>query len=193
MLIQAGALVNGTTIRRETAGPERFTYYHVELADHALILAEGAPAETFIDNVDRLAFDNWEEHEALYPDGKEMAELELPRAKSHRQVPMATRARLARRAAHLAPGPLPPDKPRPTISILSDGTVARPPRAGGTPPSAGFRGRLAACSGSEASNTLRRRMYPAYGFRRAMAKFITGYSACFHHLSRFIQITELSV
>jgi hypothetical protein len=75
----------------------------VELADHALILAEGTPAETFIDNVDRLGFDNWEEHEALYPDGKEMAELALPRAKSHRQVPPPIRARLARRAALLMP------------------------------------------------------------------------------------------
>ena len=70
VLIQAGALVNGTSIIRESGGPERFTYYHVGLADHALILAEGAPAETFIDNVDRLAFDNWEEHLALYPEGK---------------------------------------------------------------------------------------------------------------------------
>jgi hypothetical protein len=103
ILIQAGALVNGTNVFREATAPERFMYYHVELADHALILAEGAPAETFIDNVDRLAFDNWEEHVALYPDGKKMEELDLPRAKSRRQVPSAIRARLARRAARLMP------------------------------------------------------------------------------------------
>ncbi|MDO9714589.1 Hint domain-containing protein, partial [Paracraurococcus lichenis] len=54
VLVQAGALVNGITIRRETAVPTSFTYYHVELADHALILAEGVPAETFVDNIDRL-------------------------------------------------------------------------------------------------------------------------------------------
>ena len=102
VLIQAGALVNGSTIRREENVPTVFTYYHVELADHALILAEGVPAETFVNNVDRMAFDNWDEHLALYPQGLAVAELPLPRAKSHRQVPMATRARLAGRAAELA-------------------------------------------------------------------------------------------
>ena len=97
-LIQAGALVNGTSIVRETAVPKVFVYYHVELDDHSLILAENAPAETFIDNVDRLAFDNWTEHEALYPDGKPIEELPYPRAKAHRQVPVEMRIRLAERA-----------------------------------------------------------------------------------------------
>ena len=95
VLIQAGALVNDSTIRREQDVPTIFTYYHVELADHVLLLAEGVPAETFVDNVDRMAFDNWDEHLALYPQGLVVVELALPRAKSHRQVPMATRARLA--------------------------------------------------------------------------------------------------
>jgi hypothetical protein len=101
-LVQAGALVNGTTVRREAASavPEVFTYWHVELADHALVLAEGVPAESFIDNVSRLAFDNWDQHEAA-PEPAPMAELAMPRAKSHRQVPMATRRRLAERAAEL--------------------------------------------------------------------------------------------
>ncbi|MCW2283009.1 hypothetical protein M2323_000844 [Rhodoblastus acidophilus] len=102
-LIHAGALVNGTSIVRETNVPKVFTYYHVELADHALILAEGVPAETFVDNVDRMAFDNWAEHEALYPQGKAIAELPYPRAKAARQVPIAVRKILAERAALLAP------------------------------------------------------------------------------------------
>ncbi len=102
VLIQAGALVNGTSIRREENVPKVYTYYHVELADHALILAEGVPAETFVDTVDRLAFDNWAEHLALYPAGREIAELPLPRARSHRQVPMALRRHLAGRAAVVA-------------------------------------------------------------------------------------------
>ena len=97
-LIQAGALVNGTSIVRETAVPKVFVYYHVELDDHSLILAENTPAETFIDNVDRLAFDNWAEHEALYPDGKQIEELPYPRAKARRQVPVQMRVRLAERA-----------------------------------------------------------------------------------------------
>jgi hypothetical protein len=99
VLAQAGALVNGTSIAREHDVPTSFTYYHVELADHALVLAEGAPAETFIDNVDRAAFDNWAEHEALPPPVAPLEEMALPRARSARQLPAATRARLAARAA----------------------------------------------------------------------------------------------
>ncbi|MDO9713537.1 Hint domain-containing protein [Paracraurococcus lichenis] len=103
VLVQAGALVNGTTIRRETAVPTSFTYYHVELADHALILAEGVPAETFVDNIDRLGFDNWAEHEALYGEEAPIAEMELPRAKAQRQVPQSVRTLIAARAAILTP------------------------------------------------------------------------------------------
>ena len=98
-LIQAGALVNGTSIVREYNVPINLTYYHVELDEHALILAENAPAESFIDNVDRLRFDNWGEHAALYPDGKPLKELPYPRAKSYRQVPVNVRVKLAERAS----------------------------------------------------------------------------------------------
>ncbi len=95
ILVQAGALVNGNTILQETNVPEMFVYYHVELSSHALILAEGIPAETFIDNVQRLAFDNWQEHEALGDAPKPLVEMNLPRAKSARQVPQALATRLA--------------------------------------------------------------------------------------------------
>jgi hypothetical protein len=98
MLVNAGALVNGTSITRERDVPATFTYYHVELHDHSLILAENTPAETFIDNVDRMGFDNWAEHEALYPDAEPIQEMAYPRAKAARQVPAAIRARLAARA-----------------------------------------------------------------------------------------------
>jgi hypothetical protein len=97
ILIQAGALVNGRSIVRERQVPETFTYYHVELADHALILAEGTPAETFVDNVSRRGFDNWAEHEALYGDAP-IAEMAYPRAQSRRQVPAEIWAQLADRA-----------------------------------------------------------------------------------------------
>jgi hypothetical protein len=97
-LIQAGALVNGSSIVRERNVPRVFTYYHVEVDDHSLIFAENTPAETFVDNVDRLGFDNWPEHEALYPNGKPIEELPYPRAKSHRQVPVSIRVMLGARA-----------------------------------------------------------------------------------------------
>ncbi|MBR0657472.1 Hint domain-containing protein, partial [Plastoroseomonas arctica] len=87
ILVQAGALVNGTTILRQFDVPEVFTYHHIELQAHELVLAEGAPAETFVDNIDRLGFDNWEEHEALYGCEPSIPEMDRPRAKAQRQVP----------------------------------------------------------------------------------------------------------
>lgn len=95
VLVQAGALVNGATITRERDLPERFAYYHVELGDHALILAEGVPAETFVDNAGRRAFDNWRDYEAIHGDGEAIRELDLPRIKSPRQLPASLRALIA--------------------------------------------------------------------------------------------------
>ncbi len=98
ILIQAGALINEISIVRETRLPKVFTYYHVELEDHSLILAENVPAETFVDNVDRLAFDNWREHEELYGNDTSIVEMDYPRAKAYRQVPRLIRDRLLQRA-----------------------------------------------------------------------------------------------
>lgn len=102
VFVQAGALVNGVSITREDANlPERLVCFHVELADHALILVEGVPAETFIDNADRLAFDNRDEHLA---DGAPLREMPHPRAKAHRQVPRALRERLMARGLEICGG-----------------------------------------------------------------------------------------
>ena len=97
VICHAGALVNGTTITRVPLAEmgETYTVYHIETEAHEIILANGAPAETFIDNVSRRVFDNFAEFEALYGDVPEMAELPYPRAMSARQVPGAIRARLA--------------------------------------------------------------------------------------------------
>lgn len=96
VLCNAGALVNGTTIRRVPLAEmgERYTVYHVETEDHEIILANGAPAETFIDNINRRVFENHAEFEALYGQPMDMVELALPRAMSVRQVPLAIRKRL---------------------------------------------------------------------------------------------------
>lgn len=105
VLVHAGALVNGTTIRRIPAAEleERFVVYHIETENHEIVLAEGTPAETFIDNVSRQRFDNHGEYEALYGADSAMEQLEQPRAMSHRQVPAAIHARIAKAAAALAP------------------------------------------------------------------------------------------
>ncbi len=100
-LIQAGALVNGISIVREKNVPEMFTYYHIETEHHSLILAENAAAETFVDNAGRFAFDNWPEHQALYPEGKPIVEMSYPRAKSYRQVPRVIRDSLIDRGIAL--------------------------------------------------------------------------------------------
>jgi len=54
VLIPAKLLVNGTSIaqvKRATV-----TYYHVELPDHVVILAEGLPVESYLDTGDRTNF-----------------------------------------------------------------------------------------------------------------------------------------
>ncbi|WP_306046502.1 Hint domain-containing protein [Nioella sp. MMSF_3534] len=93
VICHAGALVNGTTITRVPLAEmgETYTVYHIETEEHEIILANGAPAETFIDNVSRRAFDNYSEFEALYSDVPEMEELPYPRAMSARQVPARIR------------------------------------------------------------------------------------------------------
>jgi hypothetical protein len=99
--INAGALVNGTTITLEPLAslPDRVTYYHVETEDHDIILANGTPAETFVDYVGRQAFDNHAEYAELYGDERIIAEMPLPRISTARLVPPALRNRLSGDAA----------------------------------------------------------------------------------------------
>jgi len=101
VLVHAGALVNGASIVRVTEVPRAFIYYHVELDDHSLILAENTPAETFIDHPQRLSFDNWDERRGLFPRGRDIEELPYARAKSPRQVPVHVRVALAERVRML--------------------------------------------------------------------------------------------
>lgn len=64
-LVPAHLLVNGVTIFREPAAAVE--YLHLELKDHDIILAEGAPAETFVGCDSRALFDNAAEFRTLYP------------------------------------------------------------------------------------------------------------------------------
>lgn len=97
VLVHAGALINGDTIRQvpDNDLPRRFTVYHVETEAHAMLLANGAPSETFIDNVPRHVFDNYAEYTALCGADRPVIEAPYPRAQSARQIPKALRARLA--------------------------------------------------------------------------------------------------
>jgi hypothetical protein len=66
VLIPVRHLVDGVTIRQEML--ERITYFHVELARHDLLLAEGLPCESFLDTGQRAAFTNGGVAVQLHPD-----------------------------------------------------------------------------------------------------------------------------
>lgn len=66
-LICARQLVNGTTIRQETDWTS-VEYFHVELESHAILLAEGLPAESYLDTGNRGFFANSGAPLALHPD-----------------------------------------------------------------------------------------------------------------------------
>jgi hypothetical protein len=58
LLIPVRQLINGRSIVRCTVDANAIEYFHIELAGHEVILAEGAPAETLRGRGD-IAFDNW--------------------------------------------------------------------------------------------------------------------------------------
>jgi Hint domain len=66
-LVPARLLVNGSTILRDASIAE-ITYYHIELPRHALLLAEGAAAESWLDTGNRATFANAPVPTDLYGD-----------------------------------------------------------------------------------------------------------------------------
>ncbi|MCB8880174.1 Hint domain-containing protein [Acidisoma cellulosilytica] len=54
VLIPVKHLVNGKTVRRMP--PRSLMYYHIELEQHDVVLAEGLPCESYLDTGDRAAF-----------------------------------------------------------------------------------------------------------------------------------------
>ncbi|HEX7389098.1 MAG TPA: Hint domain-containing protein, partial [Acidiphilium sp.] len=67
VLIEAKNLVNGATILRDRAA-RQVTYYHVELDAHDVLLAEGLPAESYLDDANRAMFANGADAMTLHPD-----------------------------------------------------------------------------------------------------------------------------
>jgi hypothetical protein len=66
-LICARQMVNGATILQEQDCAS-VDYYHVELDAHAILLAEGLPAESYLDTGNRGFFGNADEPLILHPD-----------------------------------------------------------------------------------------------------------------------------
>ncbi len=96
LVINAGALVNGGSIAWVPFAemPDPVVYYHIETDAHDVILAEGAPAETFIDVAGRQVFDNYQGYIDLYGAERIIPEMDRPRISSQRLVPDAIKARL---------------------------------------------------------------------------------------------------
>ena len=67
VLIEAKDLVNGASIV-QAEKIERVDYFHIELFNHDVMFAEGAAAESFIDNDSRAMFQNVADYFALYSD-----------------------------------------------------------------------------------------------------------------------------
>jgi hypothetical protein len=65
LLVEAKDLVNGVSIV-QAEHVESVEYFHVELDTHDVIIAEGALAETFIDDDSRALFHNAHEYATLY-------------------------------------------------------------------------------------------------------------------------------
>jgi autotransporter passenger strand-loop-strand repeat protein len=66
-LFEAVALINGITVIQEQT--TRFvTYHHIELEQHDIMLAEGLPAESFLDTGNRDMFENTTGALQLHPD-----------------------------------------------------------------------------------------------------------------------------
>ncbi len=127
-LVRAKLLINGMSIVQER-GLAAVSYHHVELDDHAILLAEGVPAESYLDTGNRGFFANSGLPLVLHPDL--MAEVPeapscAPHACSVAEVEPIWRA-LADRAR--ATGFIAPQRTvsvDPDLRLLVNGAVVRP-------------------------------------------------------------------
>lgn len=96
LLVNAAALVNGDSIDWVPLAllPSDLTVYHVETENHEVILANGVPAESFIDYAGRKMFDNHAEYLDLYGAERLIPEMAAPRISTARLLPEPTRERL---------------------------------------------------------------------------------------------------
>ncbi len=99
-LVPAKLLVDGEMIRHLPARG-RVTYFHVELEVHDILLAEGAPSESYIDLGNRAAFDNAGVVQMLHADFAAKREGGMKRVT---EGPALDKARLAIARNHAADG-----------------------------------------------------------------------------------------
>ena len=127
VLVPARLLANGRSILQEQ-GVRRVTYFHVELPAHAVLFAEGAPAESYLDLGNRCVFEGeagpvpLHPHFGPAPEGGEAAAWCAPRVESGEALE-AIRARLIARAEALF-GDATTEEADPHLVV--DGRVLRP-------------------------------------------------------------------
>jgi hypothetical protein len=127
VLIPIKHLINDATVAQVKTGT--VDYWHVELDSHDILLADGMPAESFLDTGVRCGFENAGAFMELHPD---FAPLSL----DHFCLPLvqggpvvdAVRIRLLARAAAMGWSLTAEDE----MHILADGVVIRPERDGAT-------------------------------------------------------------
>lgn len=95
-VINASALINEGSVDWIPADevPERYTVYHVETPRHAVIYANGAASESYLDIPGRRSFDNYQDYVARYGEDRPIAESRMPRIASSRLLPLAVQLRM---------------------------------------------------------------------------------------------------
>jgi hypothetical protein len=98
-LVEAKTLVNGATILWDKSR-RAVTYHHIELAEHDVVLAEGIPAETFLDSGNRKMFEG--DAVQLHPDfASDREDRSCAKLLLEGPVLMAIRQKLLERALRL--------------------------------------------------------------------------------------------
>jgi hypothetical protein len=119
VLVPVELLINGQTILQAEA-VEQVEYFHLEFEAHEVILAEGAPAESYVEYDNRQGFHNADEFATLYPeDTRASFGYCLPLLEPGMPELAVIRARLFERAAAL--GHL--TTADPGLHLIVDGTV----------------------------------------------------------------------
>ncbi len=128
-LVCARRLINGATILQD-AGDAPVEYFHLELELHDILLAEGLPAESYLDTGNRALFENAGLKLVLHPDlsgeARRVAESCAPFVEADAAVYPIWRRLAARAAALGLPVGMPETTTDPALFIVAGGRAIGP-------------------------------------------------------------------